>query len=347
MIGQYFFFLMKKRIILIFVLIASLVFFGGFLFYQYNLIGICRKDCRAHDFVVPQGDSLNSVLDKLQKEKIIRSAFFAKIYLKLTNFKGQIQAGDYKLNPADGVNKIIGALQRGTLDFWVTIPEGWRAEQVYEEIEKARKGDSSADQYNSEKENIYKQDEGYLFPDTYLIPRDANDKNIVVIMKSNFQNRLNQILGAENTDFGPENTVKIGARDLISVKELITLASLVEREAKTGDERSIIAGIIYKRWRAGWPLQVDATVQYAVGIKGAWWKKDLTLEDLSGQSPFNTYINSGLPPAPICNPGLAAITAVINPKQTDYWFYVTGKDGVTHFAKDLNGHNLNIQNYSK
>jgi len=354
---------MKKFLWVIFLFLFIAAFGGGFYVYT-NLQGVCQKNCQTQVFVVPQGASLNEVLNKLEKEKIIKNARIAKIYLKLKNWNGNIQAGDFKINPASSVDKIIESLQKGTLDFWVTIPEGYRAEQVAERVEQARTNSTSRipsvstspsvipAQAGIQASSVYLQNEGYLFPDTYLIPKNASDEDIVSIMKNNFENKIDGILrrgGSFDPPHGegqrpsPTDKLKIINGDLISVQDLIILASLVEREAKNDSERPIIANIIYKRWKADWPLQIDATIQYAIGKSGEWWKKDLTFEDLKVESPFNTYLNNGLPPAPICNPGLKAIEAVINQTQTDFWFYATGTDGVTRFTKTLEGHNQNVE----
>lgn len=325
---------MKKILILLPILLLIIVASSVFYFY-INLQGTCQKNCQVQVFVVPQGASINEVLTKLEKEKIIRNAFAAKIYLKLKNWSGKIQAGDFRLNPKDNLERTVASLQKGTLDFWVTIPEGYRAEQVYERIKDSESGAKNRDV------EVFKQNEGYLFPDTYLIPKSASDENIVTIMKNNFNSRVSGLLKVEMAS--PSAVVALGNGDKISINNLIILSSLVEREAKNDSERPIIANIIYKRWKADWPLQIDATIQYIVGKSKEWWKKELSLDDLKVDSPYNTYLNKGLPPGAIASPGIKAITAVINQAQTDYWFYATGKDGITRYSTTLNQHNQNIE----
>ncbi len=353
------FIFLKKLLILLSLFLIFALASGGLYFYA-SLQGVCQKNCKTQIFVVPKGTSLNEVLHKLEKEKIIKNAFAAKIYLKLIGYHRNIQAGDFKLNPSYGIDGIISSLQKGTIDFWVTIPEGYRAEQIYEKVQKARNENSNSDENSPEisgnidksklKLKIYIDNEGYLFPDTYLVPKNSNDEDVVKIMKNNFGNKINSIIFANkpNASFSNENwklidKININNYDEVTIRDLIILASLVEREAKNDSERPIIANIIYKRWKANWPLQVDATIQYIVGKPGNWWKKDLTFDDLKVESPYNTYLHKGLPPAPICNPGLKAINAVINQTKTDYWFYATGKDGVTRYSKTLEDHNLNVK----
>lgn len=352
-------FLFLKKLLMLLPISLVISFSGVGLYFYASLQGVCQKNCKTQIFVVPKGTSLNQVLQKLEKEQIIKNAFVAKIYLKLIGYHGNIQAGDFKLNPSNNLSKIISSLQKGTLDFWMTIPEGYRAEQIYEKVQNARNENFNANEYSpvirgniSKSQSdiqIYIDNEGYLFPDTYLIPKNANDEDVIKIMKNNFSNKINTIIAdKQNATLSNENLkltdkININNGDEITIHNLVILASLVEREAKNDVERPIIANIIYKRWKADWPLQIDATIQYVVGKSGDWWKKDLTYDDLKVESPFNTYLHKGLPPAPICNPGLKAINAVINQTQTDYWFYATGRDGVTRYSKTLEDHNLNVK----
>jgi len=131
----------------------------------------------------------------------------------------------------------------------------------------------------------------------------------------------------------------------MEINQILTLASIVERETRQASDRAIVAGILLKRLENSWPLQVDATIQYAVGKKGDWWPSNLTREDLEVNSPYNTYLNRGLPPGAICNPGLSSIISVLQPKQTDYWFYISDKNGVMHYAKTGEEHGANVEKY--
>jgi UPF0755 protein len=124
--------------------------------------------------------------------------------------------------------------------------------------------------------------------------------------------------------------------------ENLILASLVEREVRVDTDRKIVAGIILKRLKADWPLQIDATIQYVLGNKNDWWPKNI---DTKFESKYNTYLNPGIPPTPICNPGLRSIEAVLSPQNTNYWYYISDDQGVTHFAKTLAEHNLNVDKY--
>jgi len=185
----------------------------------------------------------------------------------------------------------------------------------------------------SEENFISAAKEGYMFPDTYLVPVDTSAEKIVTILRKNFDKKVDTKVRDQAKKEG------------LTLNELITLASIVERESKTGSERPIIAGILLKRFKEGIPLGADATVQYALGYQSSektWWKKILTDEDLQTDSPYNTRKFAGLPPTPICNPGLAAIKAAADPKFTNYNFYLHDPQGKVHFAETLEEHNANI-----
>lgn len=173
--------------------------------------------------------------------------------------------------------------------------------------------------------------EGYLFPDTYFVSQETTAEELVKMMRENFEK-------------------KVGQPNLsgITFAQVVNIASIVEREALLVEDKPIVAGILIKRFLNGWPLQADATVQYALGYQsdeGSWWKKHLTEEDLEIDSPYNTYKNPGLPPAPVCNPGLDSLEAAINPTETDYWYYVSDSEGRMRFARTNEEHNENTLKY--
>jgi len=214
---------------------------------------------------------------------------------------------------------VFDTLISGPQDIWITFPEGWRREQIAARLANTLAGFD---------EQLFLQltakSEGQLFPDTYLIPFQATPQDILTIFLKNF---------TKKTGLDPQS----GAD-----REIIILASLVEREAKSDPDRAIISGILKKRLANDWPLQVDASVQYAANRADNWWQP---ITDTKYPSPYNTYLYPGLPPGPICNPGLAAINAVRTPQDSPYWYYLTGNDGVTYYAKTLDDHNLNISRY--
>lgn len=213
--------------------------------------------------------------------------------------------------------------------FDITIPEGWRLEQIAEEYERLG-GEGGAQAFLDAVATIDRSQfdflaqlpadqslEGYLFPDTYRF--DGRDAKLnVATMLTNFGNK-----------YTPEMRQRTEAMGL-NIEQVLTLASLVEREARIPEERPTIADVYLSRWEQGWRLDADPTVQYIVGTPDEWWPTGLTEDELHTESPYNTYQNEGLPPAPIANPGFASIQAVLFPNDTPYMYFVAKCDTGEH-----------------
>ncbi|KKR32721.1 MAG: Aminodeoxychorismate lyase [Candidatus Gottesmanbacteria bacterium GW2011_GWC2_39_8] len=286
------------------------------------------KDNSPKSFRVKTGESIRQIAAGLEQEGLIRSpvAFFI-----LNRFGGKaqnIQAGDFLLKPSMNLREITDALTHGTIDAWITTLEGWRNEEIADKLHR----DLGIDR----NEFLKVAKEGYMFPDTYRIPKNINAQEVADIFLSNFHKKVS------------DDLLREGEKQNISRDQILTLASIIEREAKNDTDRPIVAGILLKRLGNDWPLETDATIQYALGYQTqqkTWWKKELTADDLEIVSPYNTRKEKGIPPAPISNPGLAAISAVVYPKNTEYWYYLSDNRGVTHFAKTLTEHENNIAKY--
>lgn len=316
---------MKKVVTLV---IFVVLFFLGFVWWTNGVKPVNGGDTSQKIFVIERGEAIREVGNALKKEGLIRDPVVFFLLIKKAGSEKAIQAGDYKLSPSMDLYKIVDTLKHGTLDLWVTIPEGFRAEEISDTLSE-----------NLPVDVIFRQklaqEEGYLFPDTYLIPKDASAETVIEIMKSNFD-------------------VKAKAagipQDTKTLSRIVTIASLVEREARFADDAYLVASVISNRLEIGMGLQIDATVQYILGYiaqEKVWWKRHLTIADLKMSSPYNTYIYAGLPPTPISNPGINALKAAANPTKTDYLYYVSDSAGHLHFAKTLDGHNQNVQKYIK
>ncbi len=279
-------------------------------------------------FVITKDENIRSVATRLKNDGFIKDqiGFFLKV--RITGFDKKIQAGNFRLSPSMNVSEIIEELTHGKVDVRVTTLEGWRMEEVASKF---------AQELSIPESEILKiAKEGYMFPDTYLVPQEATATAIMAMLSENFDKRVT-----------PEIRASIESRGL-NFKEGIILASLVEREGKTDTDRPVIAGILLNRLKEKWPLQVDATLQYALGYQPqerSWWKKTLYNEDKEVDSPYNTYKHTGLPPGPICNPGLSAIKAVANPTQSEYFYYLHDKEGSVHYAKTLAEHEANVEKF--
>lgn len=305
---------------------------GGIFFWQTNLMPVNPSNTKTQTFAVNKGESVKAVAQKLAEKKLIRNWLVFVLEAKRIGLTNQIQAGDFRLSPSYSMPQILKELTHGTLDEWVTIPEGLRKEEIAQRLNKQLG--------TSESDFLKIASEGYIFPDTYLIPKDASAAAIAKIMRDNFNRRLASI---NPTILLPNK--KFSGLDL---SEIVTLASLVERETKFANDRPIVAGILLKRLQHDWSLEVDATLQYALGYDSqekTWWRKNLTSNNLDLKSSYNTRKYKGLPPGPISNPGLAAIRAVFYPQETPYWFYLSDKKGQMHYAKTIEEHTENIKKY--
>lgn len=313
-------------------LVVLLFFFGiGFLWWQYATSPKNQNDTAIVHFTVAKGDQPREIAKNLKDQGLIRDSVAFFLTVRKLGIEKKIQAGSFRLSPSMTVEQIANKLTLGTEDVWITFPEGWRSEQMIEYLSKTN------DLWQGQDVSLtsWRDAEGMLFPETYLVPKEASLSDIKKLLLTTFSQKF--------TPKMVEDAKKAG----LTQNQVIIIASLVEREAKHAVDRPLIAGVILNRLKQGMKLDIDATVQYAIGFtkRDGWWTKELTLADLKFASPYNTYQNPGLPPTPICNPGLAAINAVIYPTKSNYLYYVADKDGVSHFAEDLAGHQQNIVKY--
>lgn len=295
------------------------------------------------DFVITRGTNAEKVGQQLYEKGFIKSPLAFKIYVQLFDKTQKVQAGQFKLSPSYSLTQIVDALSKGPTELWVTIPEGLRREEVAEKITTGLSLDPARTTiFRSEFLTQTEKLEGQLFPDTYLFGKDVSTEKVVSTLKNTFDKRLDEQMR--------KDIVKTG----YTLPQIITLASIIERETKGKDieERPTVAGIYYNRLRVGMPIQADATVQYALAnIKCAkavpceeWWPTVLR-DDYQLNNSYNTYVNNALPPGPIANPGLLSLKAAIYPAESDYLFYIHDEDGKIHYAKTLAEHNQNVARY--
>lgn len=310
--------------LLVFLIYASLVYWNS-LNSPVDKNGIMRA------FVILKGESVDTVAERLQQEGLIRSFFYFQVSLKTSGQDSRIQAGDFKLSPAMTTTEIIDNLSKGPIDRWVTLIEGLRVEEMAGKLNKEL-GVSS-----QEFIKLAKKDEGYLFPDTYLFNPEARVEDIVSILRNNFEKKFEDTLKQKIKENG------------LTEEQGVILASIVEREARSDEARRMVASILLKRIKIGMKLDADATVQYALGYQTqekSWWKRHLTNGDKQVKSLFNTYTNSGLPPAPICNPSLSSLKAVANADSSvPYFYYYHDSKGNSYYSKTLDEHNEKVAKY--
>lgn len=280
--------------------------------YFFYLAQPVAKRGDLHDFEVQRGESIATIANNLKSAGLIRSPLYFRLFAKVN--KLTLQAGMFKISPSAPPNQVALILTKGlAVDQKITIPEGYRREQIAE----------TAGFPTKEFILAAKGLEGQLFPDTYFVKEGITAEELVKIMHDNYVKKVGEI---------DQNT--------------LILASLVERETKGDAEKPVVAGILKKRLDAGWNLELDATVQYFLGKSGNWWP-NTTLLDRKLASPYNTYLHRGLPPSPISNPGLASISAARNPEDSPYWFYLHDKSGTIRYAETSAEHNANIAKYIK
>ena len=321
----------------IFITLVVSLFVLPFAFYKYYVLAINRPSQSGKEitFEIKRGDGVSEISDSLYEKGSINSSVLFKAYLIVNKLHTNVQAGVYKIPAGSNVIQISSMFQKGTNDIKVTFLEGWRVEEF------AREAGKRFEKIDYEKfVSLARNDEGYLFPDTYFFNVDVSEESLLNALKANFISKTKDIL----TDLA------LTKADLTK-GETIILASIVEREVSKEDDRPIVAGILISRYKNGIKLDADATVQYSVArIKENsttfnWWALNLSNNDLLSDSPYNTRKNIGLPPAPISNPGLSVIKSVLNYKTSLYNYYLTDKKGVTHFAKTLEEHNDNVRKY--
>ena len=299
-------------------------------------------------FVVDPGETAVEIADRLRTAGLISDAELFRRYVQYHGLDAGIEVGEFTLRQTMTIPEIAQALQKGQRpEQVVTVQEGLRLEQVAAVV--AEQTGISAAEFLALVTVGWRDAglafdfladlppgatlEGFLFPDTYRLPEDATAGDLLGRMLETFEERVSPEMRAAAANRG------------LTVHQLVTLASIVEREAVLDDERPLIAGVYANRLESGWFLGACPTVQYSLGAPAEWWPQ-LTLENTEMDSPYNTYRNLGLPPGPICSAGLASIQAAAFPADTDYFFFLadcTKEDGSHMFAVTEGEH---LANYS-
>ncbi len=303
---------MIKRLFFAFSFLA-VAFFS---WYFISTRPVTSKQTSPVEFEIQSGWGVDRISQELSQAKLIRSRSAFKITVVTLGISSRIQAGFFE------------ALTHATVkQVRVTIPEGLRRQEIALILDKAFQNIEGKTFSASEFITLTADKEGMLFPDTY----DFDPKSGTATVVDRLNSRFHEVVG----------DLKISSKELERVD---ILASLLEREAANSAEMPEIAGVIEKRLKSNWPLQIDATVQYAVAgsrcrkLDCDWWPQ-ATKADLQVVSPYNTYLNQGLPPKPISNPGRAALAAAASPKNTTAWFYIHDQQGQIHFSDTLEQHN--------
>lgn len=299
-------------------------------------------------FQVRSGQSAQAIGEELQRRGLIRSALTFRLTVESRGVGDRLAAGEYELSPSLTTGEIVdrltrGVTRRGTV---LAVPEGWRAREIAQRLESM--------QVLSGRELLELVDqpppimsqappgaglEGYLFPDSYEIGVRTTTRDLVRLMTEQLERRFDVGLREKGLAQG------------LTPHQVLTLASIIEREAAHAPERPIISAVYHNRLKIGMRLQADPTVQYAVApidpgaVPGGFWKRELSNADLQMSSPYNTYREVGLPPGPICNPGLESIRAAVEPAAVDFLYFVAKGDGSHAFARTEPEHRANVNQY--
>ena len=321
----------------LFVIGVSLILSGCIVIFANDAFALVKED-QEITISVPEDASKQDVAKLLKEQGVIKYPFIFNVFAKFSGAEKPFNTGLTTLNSNMDYRAIISALQRKRtaekVTVSVTIPEGYTNDQIIERLvekkvcteEELRDVIKNYDfdyDYIKALEKTENRLEGYLFPDTYEFYVDDTPENVIGKFLKNFDKKFSVEL------------VQAAEKNDMSIKDAVIIASLIEREAKLSSEQATISGVIQNRLSSkDYPkLQIDATIQYILGHKGA-----LTNEDLKIDSPYNTYLYDGLPPGAIANPGLDALTAAVNPEKHDYYFYVAKLDGSHIFSKTYNEH---------
>lgn len=312
------------------VIIIAILLLGFALWWNNGKSPANPSDSSQKSFVITEHENIRDIATRLKQLGLIKDSIVFFLTIKQLDLDSKIQAGNFQLSASMNADQVAQALTHGTADIWVTIPEGERATEVAEILQK--KLPTYTDAWKPE----LIEKEGYLFPDTYLFPARATIDQVMQTMTHNFDSKY-------------ADAAKIQTAHLTQ-QQVVTLASIVQREAITPHDMQYVASALENRLRIGMPLGSDVTLEYALGYQPdtkTWWKKDLTVDDLALNSPYNTRLSADLPPTPISNPGSVALQAVLNPPSSDYLYYLSDSKGVLHFAQTLAEHNANIAAYLK
>lgn len=350
------------KLFVISILLILIALFGGALTLNWYNDAIYKSSNNTDEveFQVSEGDTLVNLAEELENNGVLKNKDALKIYLRLNSISPNIKAGSYLLQKNLTVPQLIEILENGVFkpSVWVTIQEGLWNEDIAEILnsELSKGGDTkkfSSPEFlsimsNPDSEIFSKEVQsfldsakpkgkpltGYLFPDTYRINSDATSMEVVEAMILNFKKRLS------DNEIDPKN-VMLNSSRTTDFYEALILATVLEKEAGRDDDIGLVSGVFHNRLAQNYPLQSDATVNFATGKN----ERGASFEDLKIDSPYNTYKYAGLPPTPINNPGIRSLKAAINPSDTNYFFFWHSSENKIYFAVTYDEHQRNIYRY--
>jgi UPF0755 protein len=344
---------MIKKLILALVALILIAVVGAFIFYSWlsknAFYGTASSSNITKEFEIKEGDGSKVIGSKLESEGLIKDKNFFYFYIWKTDTGGSLQAGTYEVAPNMTIGEMVAMFSDGKIiekTVKLTIPEGFTNKKIIAALEKKRpelvaefskivsckclnESECDCDQFSQKHEALQQipagvDMEGYLFPDTYFIDDEETGATMVSKFLNNFDKKVNQELRKEIIAQGK------------TLHEIITMASIIERETRTDEDRKIVSGIFWDRLRDDFPLQSCATLAYFLDVD----KMQFSYEETQIESPYNTYRYPGMPPGPIANPGIASIKAAVYPQQTEYYYFLSNPEtGKMFYSVDLEEHN--------
>lgn len=309
-----------KKLIIIFLIVLSVLAYmqiKGWIAEGGSLLNVTNV-------VVPKGASLKTVAEELSRAGVIDKPWLFRIMARINGLAKHLKAGEYQFMPGISLQAAMDKIARGEVFFRrITIPEGLTSGQIMYLI---------ANYPDLEGEIDLDVKEGELLPETYSFELGASRNSIILQARAAMQKALEEVWASRDSSL-----------PLKDVNELLTLASIIEKETGVPEERPLVASVFLNRLKKGMRLQTDPTVIYAITEGETSFGRSLKRADLKIDSPYNTYLNYGLPPGPICNPGREALMAAARPQQSDYLYFVADGKGGHRFARSLNEHNRNVK----
>jgi UPF0755 protein len=314
------------------ILTAILVAIGGAIL-GWTLTQPAGNSGELQSITIKPGTPTKAIAEELEMQGLIKNSLVFRVAAKLHGVENSLKAGEYAISANMPVRQMLMIISQGQTAYQqFTIPEGYTVDQVaillaekklanpekFKEIAK----DFAPFSYMTSQPNSRYRAEGFIFPDTYRVAKGVTEEELLTMMVKQFDAKMTSDLRQRAAEMG------------LTLREVVILASLVEKEAKISEDRPVIAGVFANRVKHAMPLQSCATIQYILGYP----KPELTIQDTQIISPYNTYQNMGLPPGPISNPGSAAIKAVLFADETEYLYFVADKQGKHHFSRTYEEH---------
>lgn len=291
---------------------------------------------------IPKGSNTRAIADLLVDAGVLRHRIPLIVYLRWTKEGRHLQAGEYRFTDPATPPQIVERLTRGDIYYRsITIPEGLTSAETIELFAHNGIGDPVVLESAIHRPDCIRDLdaqaptlEGYLFPDTYHFPRNVDSEQVIRTLTERFRDRMRTILAQHPLPPG------------WTISRIVTLASMVEKEAKSHEDRLLVASVLVNRLQKGMPLACDPTIIYALKLAGRY-DGNIRKSDLSAESPYNTYLHAGLPPGPIANPGADSLLAALAPPKTDYLYFVSRNDGTHQFSKDYQSHENAVIRFQK